>query len=340
MRILEESLTASLVNEGMALAAAREAFLAARSGIVNPVVQGPGTVEGSRFTLKSGSSDAGVGVKVGAYWPTADSLGLARHSTTTILLHPVTGRVDAVIEGATANGYRTAAADALAVQTFARRDSRVLTVIGAGHQARYEVQAVLALGRSGVEGAGIGDSEVDGPVIERVNVLARDAQKAADFAAGIAQDFGVEVSSAALTDTEASREAVAAADVLVTATNAKGALFDAAWVQPGTHISAMGADGSGKQELPTELYDPATYDRAEVRMFVDLVDQSRAIGEFSNAPEGASAVEGLVALGDVLAGEATGRTSAEEITVFDSSGFALQDLSMAKALLAAADAQG
>ena len=104
-------------------------------------------------------------------------------------------------------------------------------------------------------------------------------------------------------------------------------VIDADWVRPGTHISAMGADGSGKQELDPRLYTAAS-------LYCDLPDQSRAIGEFSHAgPE-----TPITALGSVLAGAAPGRTDDQQITVFDSSGFALQDLAFAEAILAA-DAQ-
>ncbi|KAF1017035.1 MAG: Ornithine cyclodeaminase [Stenotrophomonas maltophilia] len=110
----------------------------------------------------------------------------------------------------------------------------------------------------------------------------------------------------------------------ITATGAQAPLFEAAWVQPGTHISAMGADAPGKQELPAALL-------AHARLFCDLPAQSRLIGEFQHAPTAAVPV----ALGDVLAGRLPGPAHADDITVFDSSGTALQDLVLAEALLAA-----
>jgi ornithine cyclodeaminase len=91
----------------------------------------------------------------------------------------------------------------------------------------------------------------------------------------------------------------------------------------------MGADGSGKQELDPRLYTAAS-------LYCDLPDQSRAIGEFSHAPD---SVE-ITALGSVLTGDAPGRTDDEQITVFDSSGFALQDLAFAQAILAADERRG
>ncbi|MFD9698853.1 ornithine cyclodeaminase family protein [Lentzea sp. NPDC059081] len=292
---LSESESAALVDDELALAAAREAFLATATGSSFPVVIGHSSVPQNRFTLKSGSAGDLVGVKVGSFWP--GNTALPRHSSTIVLLDPATGRLRAVVEAAAANAYRTAAADALAVETLARKDSRTLTVIGTGHQALHEVRAVSRV-----------------RPIDRVLVIGRRADAALAFAADVTAATGL---PAEPVDAPAG---VAAADVLVTATTAREPLFDARWVAPGTHISAMGADGPGKQELPIALYKRAS-------LFCDLPDQSRAIGEFQHA----SSVP--VALGAVLTGKAAGRRSDDDVTVFDSSGFALQDLTLAAALL-------
>ncbi|SEQ94419.1 ornithine cyclodeaminase family protein [Lentzea albida] len=293
---VSESESAALVDDDLALAAAREAFLATAHGSTFPVVIGSSSTPGTRFTLKSGSAGDLVGVKIGSFWP--DNTDLPRHSSTIVLLDPATGRLRAVVEAAAANAYRTAAADALAVRTLARDDSRTLTVIGTGHQALHEARAVSRV-----------------RPIDRVLVVGRRADAARRFAADVAAATGLPVEAV---DT---RTGVAEADVLVTATTAREPLFDASWVRPGTHVSAMGVDGPGKQELPVALHDRA-------KLFCDLPEQSTTIGEFQHAPSAAP-----VALGAVLAGTAPGRTSPEDVTVFDSSGFALQDLTLAAALL-------
>ncbi|USX52800.1 ornithine cyclodeaminase family protein [Lentzea sp. HUAS12] len=293
---VSESESAALVDDDLALAAAREAFLATAHGSTFPVVIGSSSTPGTRFTLKSGSAGDLVGVKIGSFWP--DNTDLPRHSSTIVLLDPATGRLKAVVEAAAANAYRTAAADTLAVRTLARDDSRTLTVIGTGHQALHEARAVSRV-----------------RPIDRVLVVGRRADAARRFAADVTAATGL---PAEAVDT---RTGVAEADVLVTATTAREPLFDASWVRPGTHISAMGVDGPGKQELPAGIYDRA-------KLFCDLPEQSTTIGEFQHAPSAAP-----VALGAVLAGAAPGRTSPEDVTVFDSSGFALQDLTLAAALL-------
>ena len=117
--------------------------------------------------------------------------------------------------------------------------------------------------------------------------------------------------------------------MIVTATNAAAPLFEADWVQQGTHISSMGSDAPGKQELPVELLL-----RAE--LFCDLSDQSRRIGEFQHVPQAV-----LTEIGRVLTGTAQGRSTGDSVTVFDSSGISLQDLFVASAVIdqVAADSQ-
>src|SRR5262249_28596511 len=149
-----------------------------------------------------------------------------RHASTVIMLDQETGRVAAVVETATANAYRTAAADALAVRTLAREDATVLAVFGAGHQAFYEARAIMRV-RS----------------IERVLVVGRRPEAAAAMAGRLGE----------LAEPAEGQAACTAADIIVTATTARAPLFDAAWVRPGTHISAMGADQQGKHELPTGI---------------------------------------------------------------------------------------
>jgi ornithine cyclodeaminase len=226
-----------------------------------------------------------------------------------LLFDQAVGRIDTVIEAGRVNAYRTAAADAVAASVLARPDSKVLALFGAGNQAAFECAALARV-----------------LPIRTVLVVARDAGKVAGFAERLAGQgaSGLDVRAAS------PQEACEAADVIVTATPARAPLFEAAWVRPGTHVAAMGADAKGKQELP-----PALLERA--RLFCDLPEQSRTIGEFQHAS--AQAQAGLRAIGDVLRRGEGGRTDPAEITVFDSSGIALQDLTIARAILAKADAR-
>lgn len=304
IRVVEESVSSALVDEDLALESAREAFVASVSGgSVYPVVVAPVTGDGHRFTVKSGARDTTASIKIGSYWPGNEAHGLSNHGSSVILLHPDTGRISAVVEAADGNAFRTAAADALAVQTLAREDARVLAVVGTGNQAYFEARSAVRV------------RDFDTLLVAGRRPEA--AQALADRLRDLLGD-SVTIEATGIED------AVRRADVVVTATNAMEPVIDAGWVRPGTHISAMGADGSGKQELDPRLYEAGT-------LFCDLPDQARAIGEFSHtAPESP-----LTALGHVLTGEAPGRVDDQQITVFDSSGFALQDLTFAEAILRA-----
>lgn len=297
---LSEEQSAALISHEVAYEAVRAALIAATDPASKsfPVVLGHASDPQNRFTIKSATGPELTGLKVGSYFPTNDLAGLPRHDSMILLFDQSRGRIGAIIEGGRVNAYRTAAADAVATDVLAREDASVLTVIGTGHQAAFEASAIARI-RS----------------IEKVLVVGRNADRAEAFSGGL-QKKGM---AAEVCDAET---ACRSADIIVTATTANAPLFHAEWVKPGTHISSMGSDATGKKELPTELYPNAS-------LFCDLPSQSRSIGEFQDVPD----TFGLTAIGDVLTGEKPGRQSEDEITVFDSSGISLQDLFIAEALI-------
>jgi alanine dehydrogenase len=171
------------------------------------------------------------------------------------------------------------------------------------------------------------------PLIEHVFVYDLDGQRAAGFARHAAEHFNVVAQVARTIE-----EAVRPADILSTITPARSAIVHAEWVKPGTHINAIGADAAGKQELESALILAA-------RIVVDDMDQATHSGEV-NVPfsQGALRSAGIYAeLGEIVADLKSGRGNDTEITVFDSTGLALQDLACAAHVyrkLAAADAAG
>ena len=308
MIVLSEDQALERASLASMFSAVERALIAAAdlSGSVNSVVIGHGLDEGETFSIKSGaaSRERIIGVKVGSYWPKNAALGLPRHGSSIFLLDPDTGRLMAVIEASRLNGLRTAAADAVAANALARPDAEVLALIGAGHQAEYEARALCAI-----------------RPIKRLLIASRTMQRAAMLQRRLSAELAIDIET---TDVE---QACRAADILVTVTPSRSPLFNSTWLRAGVHVASMGSDQRGKQELPLELLRRA-------RLFCDLPSQSMAIGEFQHVK--ADADSGLVtvtAVGDVLAGRSQGRRSADEITVFDSSGLALQDLYVAASLL-------
>ncbi len=300
MRFISEEQSSAVITHEMAYAAMREALLAAvdPASVSFPVVLGHGSDPLNRFTIKSAAGADIAGLKIGSFWPDNPAKGLPRHNSTILLIDQESGRIGTVIEAGKVNAYRTGAADAVAADRLARANASTLAVFGAGYQARYECAALARI-----------------RPIRTILIVARNAAKAEAFARELRAE-GFDASA------ETAEAACKAADILVTATSSRAPLFAAEWVRPGTHIASMGSDATGKQELPPELF-------ARARLFCDLVEQSRRIGEFQHAAPGLP----VVAIGEVLSERHPGRSSPEDITIFDSSGLSLQDLFMARHLL-------
>jgi ornithine cyclodeaminase len=302
MLFISEEESAALASHEMAFAAMQEALaVACEAGTANfPVVLGHGSSTQNRFTVKAAATADIAGLKVGSYWPGNLDRGFPRHNSMILLFDQESGRLTVAIEAGKLNAYRTAAADAVAADVLARKDASTLVIFGSGHQAAYECAALARI-----------------RPLKRVLIVARNRDRGSALAASISK-LGPDA------QIEEAQAACAVADIIVTATASRAPLFDADWVRPGTHLASMGSDATGKQEMP-----PALFPRAS--LFCDLPSQSRSIGEFQHADASAQ----LVAIGDVLAGRHPGRRSDGEITVFDSSGLSVQDLYIARHVLAA-----
>ena len=311
MIVLSEAEALQRMSLKLAYGAVRQALISVAdgSGTVNPVVIGSGLLAGETYSVKSGAATQTriVGLKVGSYWPGNAALGLAPHGSSIFLLDPQTGRLKAVVEASHLNGPRTAAANAVAAHLLARPTASTLTIIGAGHQAAHEARALCAI-----------------LPLERILIVSRTPARALALRDVLAAELKIEIE---VTDVE---RGCRQADILVTATTSRAPLFEFRWLQPGVHIASMGSDQVGKQELPRELLLSA-------RLFCDLPSQSISIGEFQHVrSEVESGRVTLSPIGDLLLGRVEGRRSPDEITVFDSSGLALQDLFIASKLLEAA----
>lgn len=237
-------------------------------------------------------------------------LGLPSLNGLMILLSTRTGLVDALLLD---NGYltdvRTAAAGAVAARHLARPDSAVAAILGAGMQARLQLEA-LTLVRP----------------IREARIWARDAAKAAAMAGDLSAHLGFPVAAMATPE-----QAVRGADIVVTTTPAERPILRADWLQPGQHITAMGADSEHKNEI-----DPAAF--ARVTYIADRLSQTRRLGELHHAiSAGLIAADAPFAeLGEVIAGRATGRTRPDEITLADLTGTGVQDTAIANLALARA----
>lgn len=230
------------------------------------------------------------------------------------LFDAATGRLKAVIEADYLGMIRTGAASGVAARWLARPDASVAGVFGAGWQAEGHVRAICAA-----------------LPLERVKVFSRKADKLQDFCRRLSETTGVAVESA-----DSAEETVRGSDVIGTVTTAALPLFDAAWLEPGVHINAAGSNSLIRQEL-----SEATIRRCDL-VTVDAVPTALAeAGDLLPLLEkGRLHSRQLVELGEVVVGRHAGRASAEQITLFESQGMAIQDLAVALRVLAAAEASG
>lgn len=314
LTVIPESLVRSIATLDLAFMAVSKAFEAAAQNETQlmPVVFADGGQAGSSFGVKGATHLKAqlLGLKVGSYFPDNRQHDLPSHGSTTLLLNAETGLPQALISAGYLNGLRTAAANAIAVEHLARKDAKILGVLGAGHQAEFEIRAV-AHQRN----------------LDVIKVWSRSTDTAEHLQSRL-QDLPVEVMVV-----PTRRDAVVDSDIITTVTPSREALLERDWVGAGTHISAMGADMIGKQEL-----DPGLIVRASC--FADLPDQAIRIGEFQHAAKQATiTATDITPIGKVICGAHRGRDNSEEITIFDSSGIAPQDLHVAAAVVQEAMAQ-
>lgn len=256
------------------------------------------------------------GLKLTAWFSQNPAQSLPEIFGTTLICDNGTGAPLALLNASAITGLRTGAAAALGAKWLARKDATNLLVAGSGHMSTYMVAATL------VACPKIAHVEVWDPCKKEAPEARVELMR--EQVAGLLKAAGVErtYEIVAVGDGE---KAAGKADVIITITPATTPIIKQAWVRPGTHISCVGADMEGKQEIESGL-------AASARLYVDDRAQSVSSGELEvPTKEGAISAADIVAeLGEVIAGKAAGRTSDGEITVFDTSGIAVQDLASSK----------
>ncbi len=307
MYIVPEREIADLITREASFDAVEKVFAAMAAGDAYnfPVIREAIGHEDALYGFKGGFDQAGLtlGLKAGGYWPNnLEKRGLINHQSTVFLFDPDTGMVKAMVGGNLLTALRTAAASSVSIKHLARDDAKVIGMIGAGHQATFQLRAALEQ-RSFEKVIGWNYHPDMLPNIEKVATEAGLPFEAVDL------------------------PGMAEADVIISITSAFAPSLMADHVSPGTHIACMGTDTKGKQEVEAELLVRAT-------VFTDEVAQSISIGEAQHAIASGMINEADVAqLGAVINGTHPGRTSADQITLFDGTGVGLQDLAVASAVV-------
>ncbi|MCA3505861.1 MAG: ornithine cyclodeaminase family protein [Rhodobacter sp.] len=313
MYIVPESLIAGLVFPQDAFSAMEACFAAMARGEARnfPVVR-EALGGGRQYGFKSGLDAAGgqLGVKAGGYFPGNAARGITNHQSAVYLFDPETGVPLAMVGGNLLTALRTAAAAALSIDRLARPDARVLGLMGAGHQAQFQLRAAARV-----------------RAFDRVIAWNRTPEKLAGLRA-VAADLGLPFEAVS------PDRLGAEADVIITITSSDRFSLCDAQVRPGTHLACMGTDTIGKQEVEPTLL-------ARAALFTDEPAQSVSIGEAQHAvAAGLVAAASIVPLGDVLTGRHPGRRSDGEITLYDGTGVGLQDLAVAAVALRRAQEAG
>jgi len=314
INLISEEVCQEVLGRSDAFTAVENVFAAmAKNTAYNfPVIREAIGHKDALYGFKSGFDRDGMvlGLKSGGYWPGNINNGLTNHQSTVILFDPDTGQLQSIVGGNYLTAVRTAASSAVSIAHLARKDSKVLGMIGAGHQSTFQLRAAV--------------EQRDFEKVVAWNLKPEHLTKLADVCEELSLPF----------ESVSRKELCAQSDVIITITSAFEALLDKEWIKPGTHIACMGTDTKGKQEVDAQLF-------AKANVFTDELAQSITIGEAQHAiKEGLIQQADIMPIGEVINGSNPGRTSETEITLFDGTGVGLQDLAVASSAVELAQANG
>jgi len=305
MIIVPEKEIADLIDRKASFDAVESVFAAmARKDAYNfPVIREAIGYADALYGFKSGFDRAGLalGLKSGGYWPGNMEKGLTNHQSTVILFDPDTGKVKALVGGNLLTALRTAAASAVSIKYLAPKGAKTLGMIGAGHQSAFQMRAAA--------------EQCDFEKVIGWNYHPEHLPKLEK----VANEIGLPFKAVELDQLGEQ------ADVIITITSSFDPILMDAQVKGGTHIACMGTDTKGKQELEASLV-------ARASVFTDEIAQAITIGECQHAiADGSLKETNITELGFVINGDHKGRSSDDEITLFDGTGVGLQDLAVASA---------
>lgn len=247
---------------------------------------------------------AWAAVKVNSNFPGNPAKGLPTIQGAVLLFDGTDGRLLAILDSIEITSKRTAAASALAAKHLALADAGTVAILGCGEQGRAQLVAMAAV-----------------RPIRHALCWDVDAGKARDCAVAIRAALGIEVTAVATVG-----EATLDAQIVVTATSATVPFLGRADVRPGTFVAAIGADNPKKNELKADLF-------TGTRVVVDSIGQASTMGDLHHAIAAGCASRDSVhaELAEIIEGRKQGRTSPDDIVIFDSTGLAIQDVAAAAA---------
>ncbi|MCT4634531.1 MAG: ornithine cyclodeaminase family protein [Firmicutes bacterium] len=281
--------------------------------------------------IKSGHlADADIfGLKLVSWYGENTKKDLPMLIGTTMVFDSITGKPIGILNAGHVTGMRTGAAAAIGAKVLARKESENLLMVGTGHISSFAIAATL-IAMDNIKKVRIYDpmnieeaKKLLASIGEELEKEFLSKYQGSSMYDEIKAKFDVEFELV-----EDIEKATSLSDIILTATPAREPMIMKDWVKPGTHISCIGADMDGKQEIDENIF-------AISRVYVDDLAQAISVGE-TEIPikSGAITRDDIIAeIGDVMIGKASGRTSDDEITVYDTTGIALQDLMTSKLVL-------
>ena len=327
MTVLNGAVIEELLTIPMAVEAVEQAYLEKSKGdaALWPMVFHEFDPGHADLDIKSGNLDGlgFYGLKVVSWFGGNPDKGLPALYGTSLLFDLATGAPKALLNAGPITDFRTGAAGAIGAKYLARPDAETLLMAGTGALAPYLIATALYL-LPQIKTVYVTNPHHPAQSTAACKTIVPQVEKLLSVCGGC---------HAAIIAAPDLEEAVEQSDVILTATPAHEPFLKAEWVQPGTHISCVGADMTGKQEVESALF-------AIAKVFGDDTAQCLSVGE-CEIPYKTGVFSGeLCEIGSVISGAASGRTSASDITIFDSTGIALQDIATAATLLHAAQKAG
>jgi len=309
MRVIEREEVARRLTYDICIPIVRHAMIAFSRGETRQHLRSiiP-LAQGHLFGIMPGAlGENGVfGAKLISVFPENFAKGRQSHQGVVVLFEPDSGAPVCVLHAGEITAIRTAAASAVATEVLARQDASRMAILGYGEQAATHARALLKVRN-----------------IEAVKVWGRSPERAESFCQRMSAELGIAFSSA--TDVQ---DAVSDADIICTVTGAQEPVLKGAWVRPGTHVNLVGSSMAGPVEVDSEFVLRSRFiaDSREgvIRQGAEFL-RAKAAGMIGDAHV-------VAEIGQVLAGDAVGRRSDEDITAYKSLGHVVQDLASAWAL--------
>lgn len=301
--LLNRTSVMSLIQMKDVIASVEEGYRAFSNGeVIQPDIVSIEVPEANgEMDIKAGYSrrTGMISVKCASgFYENQKTSNLPNSLSTVLLFDGSTGFPLCIMDGSPITGYRTGAAGAVSAKLLARKNSKTIAVIGTGEQARMQIRALREVLN-----------------FEQILVWGRSADQTTAYHLEMEAELNCTVKPCMTAE-----EAVINADIIITCTPGKAPVVKREWVRPGTHIIAVGADMEGKQELDASLFDNA-------KIVVDNRSQCITRGETRNP-----ILQGVILpkdvhceIGQILLGEKPGRENDLEITIFDTTGMAVQD---------------